>query len=392
MRVIPKLLIVAGALAVALFSQNAADSTKAQDKQGKRTNQNAEVREEQETSNKNATGAREGHRLVDPQTPLTPERTPQTSPAPPVAPPRGQPLVLPPLPGTIPYIEFKPPTLGKPEQPKRPPAPPPRTTEATPGDDNETSFTRPLTEVRTQPQIGTFFVPILAVMSTAAGGLLGLMGAVVLVKTGLSRIFLARPHWDYPARKFFSGFSRSQPAPEVLSLFQPQTAIESGLISRKQYDALRSEHLVPASFSFSMLMPTLLALVYVTMNVTAEWVLWSAAGVACIVTILLTTFSLDRRHRFRSEYRTLVMQNIADHAPPVVSFRSESVAGVRGIKGFAAPGEETEQSEQGPDIPTAEPRWLTPEEIGQINAYLTTRRPRKKKDGGAEETSQSGDN
>jgi hypothetical protein len=154
--------------------------------------------------------------------------------------------------------------------------------------------------------------PISAIAIVGVGSLAGLFGSLLILKYRFAKMLANRPNGDVTRSRLFSRKQPPQPWQKATAdpgIFQLQGALRSNLISRDEYSDLRSKYLIAGNFGFSMLMPTLLALVLITMNV-GQWYEQAAISVAgALVTTLLTTSALDRRHQFRSEYRTTILRN-----------------------------------------------------------------------------------
>jgi len=167
------------------------------------------------------------------------------------------------------------------------------------------------------PEVG--LNPVLVVTVVGMGGLFGLSASIFIVKNQLAGRLAARPNGDRLRSKSFTKGTPSEglPPPFLKSdVFQLQTAIRRQLISNDEYRALRNKYLLPANFSFSLLVPTLLALAYLSLSAINFWVVWVMSSIGAVVTALLTTYALDRRHQFRSEYRTLIVENLQPKLAP----------------------------------------------------------------------------
>jgi hypothetical protein len=168
--------------------------------------------------------------------------------------------------------------------------------------------------------------PLLAVAFVGVGSILGLSGSIFIVKYQLAGRLAARPNGDLLRKKLFAKSTPADnlpPHPVKTNLFQLQSAMRRKLISPDEFRDLRSKYLVPANFSFSLLVPTLLALAYFSIGATNWWAAWVMSAVGSVVTALLTTYALDRRHQFRSEYRTLIVENAQSKPVPNVGAPSE---------------------------------------------------------------------
>jgi hypothetical protein len=153
--------------------------------------------------------------------------------------------------------------------------------------------------------------PILAVAVVGIGGLLGLGGSILIVKHQLAERFAARPNGDPLRSKSINETTPSENSPPLVKpdVFQLQTALRRKLITTDEVRALRNKYLLSANFSFSLLVPTLLALAYFSIGASSWLVAAMMSATGALVTALLTTYALDRRHQFRSEYRTLIIEN-----------------------------------------------------------------------------------
>ena len=159
--------------------------------------------------------------------------------------------------------------------------------------------------------------PISAVAVVATGAFIGLLGSIWILKLRFSHELYTRPNGDLARAHLFtknlpyqswntSGYDKAD--------FQLQNALRKKLITNEEFRELRTKYLIGGNFSFSMLLPILLALVLITAN-ASEWfekTLISVVG--AVTTTLLTTYAVDRRHQFRAEYRTLILQNLIEHA------------------------------------------------------------------------------
>lgn len=149
-------------------------------------------------------------------------------------------------------------------------------------------------------------------------GLCTLTGFVIsffLLKLTFSQTYGSRPNSDAPRAKPQDTIDQSNttrpsarkamPDPGV---FQTQTALREKLISADEYRELKSRYLTASDLSFSMLLPSLLLMIYFALS-ARTWAPWWIYPSVTVVTAFLTTFALDRRHKYQSEYRTLILRN-----------------------------------------------------------------------------------
>lgn len=162
------------------------------------------------------------------------------------------------------------------------------------------------------PSLDSGFGLLPAILVIAAGVVVGFAMSMVVLKYGLAKKFCSRPFGDHVKKKYFTREENSSSwLPENLSIktFQLETAVRNKLITPTEYTNLRSNYLVSGNFGFSMLIPVVLGAVCLTVGTDSSMALAISAVVA-IMTAVLTVYALDRRHEFRSRYRTLIIQNV----------------------------------------------------------------------------------
>jgi len=170
------------------------------------------------------------------------------------------------------------------------------------------------------PPLGGGTSPSWAIAMVGASALIGLFGSLLVLKYRFAREF--RANGDVTRSKLFhkqSGTQSTQPWQKKgvdPGVFQFETALRRELISRAEFRELRSRYVIAGNFCFSMLAPLWLMLILIATGV-GQWYQRLAVEIAAtLVTMLLTTFALDRRHKFRSEYRTLILQNLKLQSGP----------------------------------------------------------------------------
>jgi hypothetical protein len=97
--------------------------------------------------------------------------------------------------------------------------------------------------------------------------------------------------------------------------FQLQNALRHNLISDREFRELRSKYLIAGNFSFSMLLPLLMMVVLFTAGLSLRLVFLVPVAAAAF-TMLLTTYAVDRRHQFRSEFRAVIVQRWEENNKP----------------------------------------------------------------------------
>jgi hypothetical protein len=166
-----------------------------------------------------------------------------------------------------------------------------------------------------------------AVLFNVAGTFVGLAASLVVLKYSLAKRFESRPFGDRVRKTFLAGQDNSTSwVPENLHIetFQFETAVRDELITPTEYRNLRSKYLVSGNFGFSMLIPVVLGNVYLTIGM-GFWMALATSSVVAGLTTVLIVYAVDRRHEFRSQYRTLIIQNLKrrpteniDHVEPKV--------------------------------------------------------------------------
>lgn len=135
----------------------------------------------------------------------------------------------------------------------------------------------------------------------------GFLGSLGLVSGLLRGTMEGRPNSDRVQLGF--GQHHNASAESQDASFQVQNAVRLGYIAPHEYRELRAKYVLPADFAFSMLLPLSLALIYIAL--TSDGILngFLIGLTAAAVTTLLISFALDRRHKYRSEYRTVISEN-----------------------------------------------------------------------------------
>jgi len=153
--------------------------------------------------------------------------------------------------------------------------------------------------------------PAKAAEIVGTGALLGLYLSFMAIKFVLAPRLASRPFGDRICQRRW--LSR-EPVPESWDrppniekeAFLFQNALRSNLISRGEYRYLRARYLVTADFIFGMLFPLLLVLIYFAIGEKHDL---QILLLSTLLTTLLTTFAIERRHQFRSRYRSLIVAN-----------------------------------------------------------------------------------
>jgi hypothetical protein len=152
--------------------------------------------------------------------------------------------------------------------------------------------------------------PLSAVVIVGLGSLAGLLGSVMILKLRFAKPLATRLYGDVAPK----GLWRKEPLVRSWAMYadnlQFNTALRKSLISREEFHELRSKYWVAGNFSFSMLVPMFFALVLMTMTADKWDEKLAISVVGTFLTTSLTTYAVDRRHKFRSEYRTLIIQNL----------------------------------------------------------------------------------
>ena len=171
-----------------------------------------------------------------------------------------------------------------------------------------------LKDGETGPPVGPGSDAFSGFLVVFGGGLIGFIGSVPILRNRFASPLLTRPNGDV-SHSSFDEKSRSQPwqkAVKDTKIFQLQNALRQNLISREEFRELRNKYLISGNFAFSMLVPISFGLVLLTTN-SGHW--YESVGVSifsALITVLLVTYAVDRRHQFRSEYRSVIIQNLTD--------------------------------------------------------------------------------
>lgn len=178
-----------------------------------------------------------------------------------------------------------------------------------PEDFKETSspFTKPTQEIS-----DTDSSPALAMSVTALGFFVGLVSSVGMLKRRFAQPLEKRPYGDRSKSASDSTADSSaawMPEGVKPETFQLQSALRNKLLTEEDYRDLRSKYLVAGNFGFSMLLPIELGLGYL-MAGQGFFIYLGLSVINVVLTFTLTTYALDRRHQFRAEYRTLIIQNL----------------------------------------------------------------------------------
>jgi nitrogen fixation-related uncharacterized protein len=156
-----------------------------------------------------------------------------------------------------------------------------------------------------------------ALLFVLGGGLVGFVGSIPILRYRFARQLVSRPNGDVSrSRSDERSETQSwqqpwQTAVEDTKVFQFQNALRRNLISREEFRELRNKYLIPGNFAFSILVPISLALVLIAANSAHLYQMVPVSLFSAVLTALLVTYAVDRRHHFRSEYRTLIVQNLA---------------------------------------------------------------------------------
>jgi hypothetical protein len=160
--------------------------------------------------------------------------------------------------------------------------------------------------------------PVRAIVFVGVGSLVGLAASVAFLNLRFAKKRATRPYGDLSRLRLQDKDPVSQPwqAVEDPTVFQFESALRRKLITQEEFRDLQSKYLIAGNFTFSMLFPMLLALVILTTGTGAwyQWIAVSATG--ALLTAALTTYAIDQRHQFRSEYRTLIIRNLRQMTGP----------------------------------------------------------------------------